>query len=255
MTGSQERATVNSVDRAFDILEEIRDRDGARVTELAKEFGIAKSTVHNHLTTLANRGFVVSEDGKYQLGLRFLSFPDAVQKSSRLYQAAKDEIDDLVDRTGERCQVLVEENSYGVYIYQQMDDRAITTNSRVGTRVSLHSTAIGKALLAYQPAEKVDRIIENRGLAPETENTITSKEELLQELDRVRDRGIAFDDEEGIEGMRCVAAPIRNNQDVSVGAISLSGPCTRIEGERFKETLPQEVKRAAQAIEINYQFS
>lgn len=247
--------TVRSVDRTFDILEVIRDRGEVGVTELADLLGISKSTVHNHLNTMANRGFVVNENDRYRLGLRFLSFPDVVQKSNRLYQTAKDEVDELVDRTGERSQVLVEENGYGVYIYQQTDDRAITTNSRVGTRVSLHSTAIGKALLAHQPTEAVERVLDRDGLPAETENTITSRAEFEGELERVREAGVAFDDEEGIEGMRCVAAPIRNDRDVSVGAISVSGPCTRIKGERFEETLPEEVKRAAQAIEINYRFS
>lgn len=255
MSSPGERSTVRSVDRAFDILEAIRDRGEVRVTDLAADLNVSKSTVHNHLNTMADRGFVIAEDGRYRLGLRFLSFPDAVQKSHGLYQASKDEVDALVEQTGERSQVLVEEDGSGVYIYQQIDDRAITTNSRVGTRVKLHSTAIGKALVAYQPAEKVERILEGIEFTRETENTITSEEEFRQELERVRNDGVAFDDEEGIEGMRCVAAPIRNDQDTSVGAISVSGPCTRIQGERFEETLPTEVKRAAQAIEINYRFS
>lgn len=255
MSDSDQRTTIRSVDRAFDILETIRDRGEVRVTELAADLDVAKSTVHNHLNTMADRGFVVAEDGRYRLGLRFLSFPDAVQTSHQLYQAAKAEVDSLVEQTGERSQVLVEENGAGVYIYQQFDDRAITTNSRVGTRVRLHSTAIGKALVAYQPAEVTDRIIEGVEFTSETENTITSEDEYRQELERVRSDGVAFDDEEGIAGMRCVAAPIRDDRDVSVGAISVSGPCTRIHGDRFRESLPEAVKRTAQAIEINYRFS
>lgn len=256
MTTRGDGNTVLSVDRTFEILEAIRDRGmDVGITELAEQLDVSKSTVHNHLSTMEKWGFVVNENGGYRLGLRFLSFLDGLQNSNRLYQAAKDEVDDLVERTGERSQILNEENGYGVYIYQQTDDRAITTNSQVGTRVSLHSSAIGKALLAYQPQSKVDRILERDGLPAETENTITSREEFAEELNRVRENGIAFDDEEGIEGMRCVAAPIRNENDVSVGAISVSGPCTRIEGDRFEETIPREVERAAQAIEINYRYS
>lgn len=247
--------TVLSVDRAFEILETIRDRGKVGVTEVADRLDVSKSTVHNHLNTMEARGYVVNEDGEYRIGLRFLSFPDTLQKSNRLYQTAKEEVDELVERTGERSQVLVEENGYGVYIYQQMDDRAITTNSRVGTRVSLHSSAIGKALLAFQPPEKVDRILDRDGLPAQTEHTITSREEFDAELERIREEGVAYDDEEGIEGMRCVAAPIRDKDSVSVGAISVSGPCTRIKSERFESTLPREVKRAAQAIEINYRYS
>ena len=255
MTERRQGKTVNSVDRAFEILETIRDRGEVGVTELATELEVSKSTIHNHLNTLSQRGFVVNDDERYRLGLRFLSFPDVVQKSNRLYQAATGEVDALVERTGERSQILVEENGHGVYLYQQFDDRAITTNSRVGTRVSLHSTGIGKALLAHQPTEAVEEILNRDGMPAMTESTITSKDEFMAELERVREEGVAFDDEEGIEGMRCVAAPIREDTGESVGAISVSGPCTRIEGEYFRETLPKEVKRAAQAIEISYRYS
>lgn len=247
--------TILSVDRAFEIVETIRDRGEVGVTEVADRLDVSKSTVHNHLKTMEERGYVVNEDGEYRLGLRFLSFPDTLQKSNRLYQTAKEEVDELVERTGERSQVLVEENGYGVYIYQQVDDRAITTNSRVGTRVGLHSSAIGKSLLAFQPPDKVDLILDRDGLSAQTENTITSREEFDAELERVREEGVAYDDEEGITGMRCVAAPIRDEDSVSVGAISVSGPCTRIKGERFESTLSREVERAAQAIEINYRYS
>lgn len=255
MASRQNKNTVLSVERAFEILEVIRDHGDVGVTELAETLDVSKSTVHNHLSTMAKRGYVVKSEGSFRLGLRFLSFPDVLQKSNRIYQTAKDEVDDLVERIGERSQVLCEENGYGVYIYQQTVDRAITTNSRVGSRVSLHSSAIGKALLAFQPQDKVDRILDRDGLPAKTDNTITSRDEFAEELKRVREEGIALDDEEGIEGMRCVAAPIRDENNVSVGAISVSGPCTRITGDQFKEAIPREVERAAQAIEINYRYS
>jgi DNA-binding IclR family transcriptional regulator len=255
MTDQPKTNTIQSVERTFEMLETMRDRGAVGITELAEQLDVSKSTVHNHLNTMEGRGYVVNDGGTYRLGLRLLSFPNTLQKSHWLYQAAKDEVDELVERTGERSQVLVEEDGYGVYIYQQTDDRAITTNSKVGTRVTLHSSAIGKAMLAFQPEERVERILHRDGLAARTENTITSREAFEAELAEIRDEGVAFDDEEGIEGMRCVAAPIRNEDSVSVGAISVSGPCTRIAGERFESTLPREVERAAQAIEIKYRYS
>lgn len=255
MTDHTNKNRVQSVDRTFEILETIRDREEVGITEVAEQLAVSKSTVHNHLNTMEARGYVVNEDGMYRLGLRLLSFPNTLQKSHQLYQTAKDEVDELVERTGERSQVLVEEDGYGVYIYQQTDDRALTTNSKVGTRVDLHSSAIGKSMLAFQPEEKVERILNRDGLPARTKNTITSQEAFEAELKRIREEGVAFDDEEGIEGMRCVAAPIRNEDSVSVGAISVSGPCTRIMGERFESTLPREVERAAQAIEIKYRYS
>lgn len=255
MTDNTPKNTVQSVERTFEILETIRDQGEVGITAVAEQLDVSKSTVHNHLNTMEARGYVVNEDGAYRLGLRLLSFPNTLQKSHRLYQTAKDEVDELVARTGERSQVLVEEDGHGVYIYQQTDSRSITTNSKVGTRVSLHSSAIGKAMLAFQPEEKVARILDRDGLSAKTEHTITSREAFEAELNRIREEGVAYDDEEGIEGMRCVAAPIRNEDSVAVGAISVSGPCTRIAGERFESELPREVERAAQAIEIKYRYS
>jgi DNA-binding IclR family transcriptional regulator len=246
---------VQAVDRAFEILEVIRNEDGVGVTELATALNVSKSTVHNHLQTMANRGYVIKEDGEYGLGLRLLSFPHTLQERNPIYQAAKPEVDELVERTDERCQVLVEENGHGIYIYQATGARSITTESYVGTRVELHSSAIGKALLAFQPDEIIDRVIERDGLPKRTEHTVTSPEAFKQELAEVRESGVAFDDEEGILGMRCVAAPIKNAEGVSVGAVSVSGPGTRVQGERFEEELPEEIRQTAQAISLKVRFS
>jgi DNA-binding IclR family transcriptional regulator len=150
----------------------MRDRGAVGITELVEQLDVSKSTVHNHLNTMEARGYVVNDGGTYRLDLRLLSFPNTLQKSRRLYQTAKDEVDEPVERTGERSQVLVEDDGYGVCIHQQTDDRAITTNSKVGTRVTPHSSAIGKAMLAFQPEERVERILHRDGLVARTENTL-----------------------------------------------------------------------------------
>jgi DNA-binding IclR family transcriptional regulator len=246
---------IQAVDRTLQILEYIRDTEEIRITELANSLGVSKSTVHNHLSTLSDHGYIIKTEGKYQLGLRFLSFAHMLQESNRLYLSAKPEIDDLVDRIDERSQVLVEENGHGIYIYQETGTRSITTESYVGTTVELHSSSIGKALLAFQPEEMVDRVIDRDGLPERTEHTVTSEDELKTELETIRETGVAFDDEEGMLGMRCIAAPVKNQAGRSVGAISVSGPCTRMDDERFREELPESVRQTAQAIELQYQFS
>lgn len=245
---------VRATMRTFEILEQLRDSGSARVTDLADDLGVAKSTVHNHLRTMEEEGYVVKEAGQYRLGLQFLSFPHSLLESNRLYQAAKPEVDEFVEKTDERCQVMVKEKDHGVYIYQATGTRSITTQSRVGTKVELHSTSIGKALLAYQPQAVVDRVIEDDGLPGHTENTITDPDELKAALETVRDEGVAFDDEEGLLGLRCIAAPVRNSDGESIGAISVSGPSTRINGDRFREELPKRIKQTAQAIEIKYRY-
>lgn len=245
---------IQSTTRTFEILERLRDAGSVGVTALADDIGVSKSTVHNHLRTMEEQGYVIKEDGEYQLGLRFLSFPHSLLESNRLYQAAKPEVDEFVEKTDERCQVMVKEKDHGVYIYQATGTRSITTQSRVGTRVELHSTSIGKALLAHQPEEVVDRIIEETGLPAHTRNTFTDPDEFRAELEQVRNEGVAFDDEEGLLGLRCIAAPVRDSEGDSIGAISVSGPSTRINGEQFSEELPKQIKQTAQAIEIKYRY-
>lgn len=246
---------VKAVERAFEFLREIRDRGGAAAGDLAESLDVSKSTAYNHLSTLADEGYVVKEDDEYRLGLRLISFSNAVQEDHRLYEAARLEVDDLVERTGERCQVMAEENGRGIYLYQATGRRSLSTDSRIGTSVDLHSTAIGKAMLAFQPQETVEAVLDRDGLPRRTDNTITDREAFLAELEEVREREVAFDDEEGFDGMRCVAAPIRETDGRAVGSISLSGPTTRVQGERFESELPELVRGTARTIEIKYRFA
>jgi DNA-binding IclR family transcriptional regulator len=246
---------IKAATRTIDILELLRDSGPMRITRMAEELDVSKSTVYNYVTTMSNSGYVISENDRYKLGLKLLSFGHSLQIRNQLYEAAKPELDELVEETNERCQVLAEENGHGVYIYQTTGNRYLQTSSRVGSRVNLHCTGIGKALLAYKPDELVEEVIESRGLEKRTENTITTPEVLYDELEKIRDEGVAFDDEEALPGLRCVAAPIKDLNDVSIGAISVSGPATRLNGSRFKQELPEAIRKTAQAIEIKYKYS
>jgi IclR family acetate operon transcriptional repressor len=246
---------VKSAETTFEVLDALKDLDGAGVTELAQHLDIPKSTVHNYLSTLEQEEYVVNRDGVYEVGLRFLELGAYARHREKLFGIAKPEVDRLAAETGELANILVEEHGRGSYLYRARGDKAVQVKAHVGTRVPLHTTALGKAILAHMPTERVDAIVDRHGLGGEASKSISSRAELEQELADVRDRGVAFDDEERLEGLRCVAAPVLNHDNEIIGAISVSGPTNRFRGDRFREELPQKVLEVANVIELNVTYS
>ena len=118
----------------------------------------------------------------------------------------------------------------------------------------LHCTALGKAVLAHLPEERTEEILDQHGLPGVTERTTTDREELWEELAEVRDTGVAFDDEERMLGMRCVAVPLLGTDDEVVGAMSVSGPRTRFQDEYYRETCPRLLRETAHVIEIRLTY-
>ncbi|KAA9406789.1 IclR family transcriptional regulator [Haloarcula sp. CBA1131] len=246
---------VKSAETTFEVLDALKDLDGAGVTELAQHLDVPKSTVHNYLSTLEQEEYVVNRDGVYEVGLRFLELGAYARHREKLFGIAKPEVDRLAAETGELANILVEEHGRGSYLYRARGDKAVQVKAHVGTRVPLHTTALGKAILAHMSTERVDAIVDRHGLGGEASKSISSRAELEQELADVRDRGVAFDDEERLEGLRCVAAPVLNHDNEIIGAISVSGPINRFRGDRFREELPQKVLEVANVIELNVTYS
>jgi len=249
---------IRSAARTFDVIEELRRRESAGVTELATHFDIAKSTAHDYLATLERRGYVVKEDDEYRLGIRFLQLGghvrDTCELYRRLYATAKPEIDKLADETGENVQMIIEEDGLGYILYQSRGNRSVMTDSHIGTEVYLHCTAVGKSILAHLPEERVDKIVAEHGLPQKTENTVADREELKAEFAKIHETGFAFDHEEQMSGMRCVARPIRTEDGEILGAMSVSGPTRRFNGERFESELPELVRQVTRMIELDVTY-
>jgi DNA-binding IclR family transcriptional regulator len=245
---------VKSVETMFDIVETIQRKNGAGVTEIADALDISKSTVHSHLQSLVENRCVVKEGTTYHVGLRFLNFGGYARQRLNLYHILKPEVDALAEETGETAQVMGEEHGRGIYLYQAKGQQAVRTDSHVGTEVYLHCTAVGKALLAHLPRERVQKIVDHHGLPKKTPETIADREALFDRLETVREQGHAFDDGERIDGIRCVAAPIKKEDGGVVGSLSVSGPTKRISGDYFRSELPELVKNAARVIEINVTY-
>lgn len=246
---------VKSLETAFEIINELEALDGAGVTELAEEMGLAKSTVHDHLTTLESNRFLVKDNGIYRVGLRFLDHGGRARNRLEVYQTAKPEIEKLAEKTGELVNLVVEEDGLGVYIDYAKGEDAVNIDTYLGKHEPLHSTAFGKTILANIPTSRVDEIVERHGLPGETDRTITSREALDERLETVRENGYALDTEERLQGLCCVAAPIKTGDIDVAGAISISGPAGRLQGSKLRSELADEVMRTANIIEINMTYS
>lgn len=246
---------VKTAQTTFAVLEEVKARNGATVTELTGAFDLSKSSIHNYLSTLEQDGYVVKENNVYQVGLRLLDLGGHARRRERLYDIAKDEISELAVETGELANVLVEENGMGVYLHRKQGENAVKTDSYIGQRVYLHNTALGNAILAHLPHDRVHKILDEHGMPKTTENTITDRNKLFDKLERVREKGVAFDDEARVKGLRCVAVPIVNNNDTVEGAISVSGPASRFQESKFREELPERLESVANVIELNITYT
>ncbi|RQG93632.1 IclR family transcriptional regulator [Natrarchaeobius chitinivorans] len=248
------RNPVTTSRKTIRILEKLYDLEGARVTELADALGMNKSTVHNHLSTLEAEEIVIRDGNEYDIGLRLLEFGGYARDNHLLSRVGASEIERLANRTGELVNVVVEEFGKGVYIACEKGDRAVELNQYPGYRRPLHVTASGKAILAHMPDDRIDEIVDRHGIEPATENSITDRSELEDELRRVDERGFALDDEESVPGLRCVGASILDSSGAVIGAISVSAPTSRITEAQFRDEIPDAVRSTANVIELNINY-
>lgn len=242
--------------KTLDIVELLMEKEEAGVTELATELDMSKSIVHNHLSTLEERGYVLSADGVYHLSYKFLEIGGIKRHRSDIYQAGRPEVEKLANETGEVANLATMEQGLCIYLHVSKGEQAVKLEVIYeGQYETMHSTAIGKAMLAHLPESVVADIVDRHGLAPITENTITDRETLADQLDVIADRGYAIDDGETIPGLRCIASPIKTDDGEVLGAISVSGPTSRLQDDQWQEEIPQHLQNTTNVIEINTQYA
>lgn len=253
--GNTAQNPIKSAQMAFRIVETLRELDGAGVSALARELEMPKSTTHNYLSTLEETEYLTKEDGIYYVGIRFLELGSYARNRRKIYEISKPEVRNLAKETGELANLLIEEHGKGTYLQRARGEQAVNVEAPEGTRVPLYCTALGKSILAHLPEERVETIIEREGLEQVTPKTVTDRETLFDQLAEIRERGYALDDEERIQGLRCVAAPILSTDGRVLGAISVAGPSNRIRGDRYREMLPNKVLETVNVIELNVTYS
>lgn len=239
--------------KLFNTIEAIQKLNGATLTEVADSLDTPRSTVHIHLQTLKENGYVVERGDEYHLSLKFLDHGVHAKRKRRIARIVPPVLKQLAEDTNEAAWLMVMERDHVVGIEKELGERGVQTTGRIGRHTRFHYHAPGKAMLAELPEERVDEVLDEQGMTRSTENTITDVDELKAELAEIRDRGVAFDVGEAIEGIRSVASPVVCEGDVE-GAIAVVGPKNRLRDERFHEEIPTLVSGAANELELRLRY-
>lgn len=227
---------VKSVTRVFDLLELIADAGGdVTLSELAASADLPLPTIHRLLRTLVSRGYARQlQNRRYALGPRLVRLGEVANR--KFGQVAMPQLKELVERLGETANLATIDGDRVIYVSQAPSPHAMRMFTEVGRRSHLHSTSVGKAILAHMTDAQVRDIVTRTGMPANTEHTITDVDALLADLAKTRKRGYAIDDNEQEIGVRCFAVAV---PDMPVPtAVSVSGPVARVSGDFAERALP-----------------
>jgi DNA-binding IclR family transcriptional regulator len=251
-----ETRKIGATQKSFEIIETLNGLDGAGVSEIADQVNLARGTVHAHLASLVDSGYVIKDNNSYKLSLKFLNLGVHIRNKKDNFPIVRESVDELANRTGLRVQYMVEEHSRAVYLYRAVGNKAVPTSARIGKPRYLHTTAAGKAILASYSSDTVDNIIETVGLPGVTKHTVTDVDTLRTELVDIQKNGYATNFQESFENLSAIGAAIKPGEISEMGAISISGPCHAIQKNDTKiDMLCSELMESIEKIELNIDYS
>lgn len=240
------KTSIQTLDRALDVLDLLSGREGMTLTEIAEALGQSVATMHRVLGTLELRHYVEMTPDRqlWHVGAGAFRAGSAFLRRSNVQERSRPAMRDLMRQTGETANLGIDWQGQVLFLGQVETHEAIRAFFPPGTLAPMHCSGIGKALLAEYDAERLAPILRDLPEGAFTARTQTQPAALMAELARIRAQGYAVDDEERAAGMRCVAAVIRNNFGEAIAGISVSGPVQRITTVRLPE-LGAQVKAAA----------
>jgi DNA-binding IclR family transcriptional regulator len=243
--------TIGSDERMLDIVEALKRQTTTSVTDLATEVEMPKSTVHAHLSTLKDRGYVVqSDDKRYRLSLQFLDIGMEVRETQAMYDEVVPKLDEIAEESNEKAWWVVEENGQAVFLAKSLGNRAIRTNSRIGQQTELYELAGGMAILSVLPEDRLKTILDGYSFPLADGRT---RSDLKTELSKIRERGVAYGAEYFLKGVTGVGAPLTDNSGNVYGAISISGPVDRLD-DRIETDYADLVRGITGELRVNLSY-
>ena len=250
-----ENSPATAVERALNILEAAAQRrQGLTNAEISRKLGIPKSSASYILRTLEKRGYLrrEAETGRYRLGLKILSLGGDAQSNLDIAEIALPFMRTLSEKIHMTVHLAVLDQGEAVYIEKVEAPGFFKVNTWVGRRMFLHSTSVGKCLLAWLPKHDIESMVKQQGLKKRTPRTITSITRLLSDLEHVKQSGFAVDDEENSLGARCLGAPIFDSMGNVTAALGASGTLTQTEEAnmpRISDALKETARRISRQLQ------
>jgi IclR family pca regulon transcriptional regulator len=247
------RNFVISLSRGLSVLGLLSERTvPLSSTELSSILKLSKSAIQRLTFTLEKLGYLERDGGskKFRLGPKSLSIGFSAMRNLDLKRVAYPFMKEIARDVRETVNLAVLDGNEIVYVERIVAERTLNVNVQIGSRRPLHSTSMGKVILAFLPGHQVKRMLEAIDLIPFTPQTITRKRDLRSELDRVKFRGYAIANEEMEIGVRSVAAPIRNLTDGVIAAVNIAGPTSRVSLKTLESNLSEKVVEMARRISL-----
>jgi DNA-binding IclR family transcriptional regulator len=243
--GEAENAS-RSVLRSIKILETValHSQEHLRLIDVVARTGLPKTTCHRLLSVLTESGLLrIDDQGRYGPGALLLAMGMNFLKQTDIRSFARPRMEELTETTRETCHLGVLQFPWVVYLEKVESPLPVRMHSEVGAMNSLYCTGLGKALLAFSSTDLINSICSGQ-LEARTNQTITTAEQLREDLVRIRERGYSIDDVENEEGIRCVGAPIFGHDGTPIAAISLAGPANRLTLESISHLGPMVAEAA-----------
>ena len=237
-----------SLERAFQMLDVMACHpDGVSVTTMSEKLRLPKATAHRLLMVLEAKRFAEKDldSGRYQLGPRFLELGRTVHSRKDIYTVGRPHLRKLMEESCETAHIGKMRHRTILCLASVPSKQALHAPVEVGTQCEAYCSSLGKAILAFAEEQELEAYLDGLKMLPFTRNTITSADLLRRDLELVRRNGYAIDDEEFEEGLRCIAAPIRDASGHVMAAISISGPVFRITRDRIKVLADKVIEHAA----------
>jgi len=246
-----DREMVHSVLRLFEVLRAFsRARPRMTLSEVAEFSGLTRASARRFLLTLVHAGYAESDGKRFALTPKLLELGHSVLAAARIWDVARPILAQISDRLGESCYGAVLDGAEVLYVLHIPSARhLVNVDLRVGSRTPAYCTSVGRVLLAGLTPEAVERALEEIKPEPRTPRTITAKSKLREQVEQARRQGWAVVDEELELGLRSLSVPLRGRDGVTVGAINICGPTSRVPIEELRTRFVAEMLDAAARIQ------